>query len=751
MRRALYKTVILLTAIGIALPMYAQTPKKPFPQAVNFTGCIKPNAGQDAMNTAIKSLYDNYKASYLKTSPNGYYVESKGVGPNGGTAITVSEQHGYGMLIFALMAGYDSNAKTCYDGMFKFYKTHFSHDNTNCMSWCVQPGEDIKKDSASATDGDFDIAYSLLLAHEQWGSDGAINYLREAGKMILNGIRETNIHWGTNIIGLGDWDESRDSSRTSDWMAGHLRLFAGVTGITGFTEVADNIYNLYTLFSNAFSPSTGLVSDFTDSVIPKPLQYKGEANSIYYNFNACRVPWRFAVDYAHYQTTGAKTACTKMITWLKGATSNNPSNIAEGYKLDGTALAGGPNACFVGPFGAACIVDAAHQSYLNATWNVMTTTLGADVYQKSINLLSMLLISGNWWKPNGEPMPAPDTTGAIIDNFNNEYGDTPRMNRCGAAYGKAKFNDVTKGGGLWFIYGDGYGTGGGKSKILKDSGGVAVDTSQSGDLISGGILKAFLNTAYTGLPVADERYAGIGCLFMGSDSSVYWDLSKMTGLSIRLRGKTSTLVPADPGSGRIRVMLLTEDVVKCYPKPEDAYGFFGFNIMLKGKDQWQWITIDTAFLKTVDNTIAGWGEAGEGKLLKWAATGNKKVNGIVFEVLKGGENAHLEVDKIVINGGTYKTFFNFDEPVAGIALQSQSLQNKSLRITQNMNGRSVTIQYKPALTNANNISVFNVKGRRIAAIANQNSLTVDGLSSGVYFVHLFAGDRVAKTKFTVTQ
>ena len=58
--------------------------------------------------------------------------------------------------------------------------------------------------TSSATDGDMDIAYSLLLADKQWGSDGEIDYLKQ-GKKVIDAIMERNfkriIH--IKIRGLG--------------------------------------------------------------------------------------------------------------------------------------------------------------------------------------------------------------------------------------------------------------------------------------------------------------------------------------------------------------------------------------------------------------------------------------------------------------------------------------------------------------------------------------------------------------------
>lgn len=756
MRLSKCKALITLITIGLVVPLLAQTPKKPFPQAVNFTGCIKPSLTQDAMNTAVKSLYDSYKTSWLKTSPNGRYVESKGVGSGGGnTAITVSEQHGYGMIIFALMAGYDANAKQYFDDMFKFYKKHFSHDNTTLMSWCVQPNEDTTKDSASATDGDLDIAYSLLLAHEQWGSDGAINYLKEARKIILNGIRETNIHWIKKIIGLGDWDDSRDSSRSSDWIGDHLRIFSKVTGETGFTEVADNIYVLWKAFSNTYSATTGLVSDFTVGVPPAPLFYSDEANSKKYSFNACRVPWRFATDYAHYQAPGAKEALTKIMGWFKSNVA--VSSIGEGYELNGTCFDNAGNACFVGPLAAGCIVmDNSYQQYLTDLWNRAVSLKGNNSYEVGVNLLSLLLVSGNWWKPVGEDMPAPDTTGAIIDNFENDVNnDSPRMTHLGAVYGLKTFNDVSKGGGLWYFYTDKFSsTDPGKSDISKDSGGAALDTSQVADLVSGGTLKAFMKTSYTGSIPTDARYAGIGCLFMGTDSSKFFDLSKLTGLSIRLKGKTSTMGASNPGTGMVRVMLNTEDVVKCYPSAAEAWGYFGYNITLKGKDQFRWITIDTSLLKTVDNSAAGYGEDGngKGKMLKWCVSGKQKVNGIVFEVRKGGDNLDIEIDKIVLNGGTCRDFFGFDDTVKILAGSHNRLNLHFIRILPDKTGKGLAISYCAQPKKGVSISVFDIKGKQIASVKKDMLLLENAqLSSGVYFVRLTADNETYNTKFNYTK
>jgi endo-1,4-beta-D-glucanase Y len=50
-------------------------------------------------------------------------------------AETVSEAHGYGMILAVLMAGYDDKAKEYFDGMYWYYKAHPSEITPYLMAW----------------------------------------------------------------------------------------------------------------------------------------------------------------------------------------------------------------------------------------------------------------------------------------------------------------------------------------------------------------------------------------------------------------------------------------------------------------------------------------------------------------------------------------------------------------------------------------------------------------------------------------
>ncbi len=379
--------------------------RKPFPQELDFAGCIKPSVGQSTMNSKVTALFTYYKNSYLseaRNTPNGYYIAATGNGGGGSTASTISEAHGYGMMIFALMAGYDDDAQKIFNGMYAFAKDHPSERTKYNMSWVVDKNESTTASSA-ATDGDMDIAYALLLAHTQWGSNGSVNYLQEAKDRINLGIKKTMMGPNSHRIYLGDWQYTEYNTRSSDWMAGHLRAYAEATGNSYFDDAADTVYSLVQSITDNYSPNTGLMPDFITGTTPRPDPEgggTGEKDADKYAFNACRFPWRIAADYAHYGKPEAKEAAQNIISWLKSSTGGSTWSIKSAYTLDGSSyLYNYQDIVFMAPFTAGAIVDSSNQSYLNSLWGIIADNREDNEYAVGLNLLSMLLISGNWWPP----------------------------------------------------------------------------------------------------------------------------------------------------------------------------------------------------------------------------------------------------------------------------------------------------------------------------------------------------------------
>ncbi|MBU2711848.1 glycosyl hydrolase family 8 [Zooshikella harenae] len=381
--------------------------KHPYPQQHNFQKLTKPSQHQqDVLNQQVKSYFEQWQKSYIKASNGntpggGYYVAMKGTGGDG-NEITTSEAHGYGMLILVLMADATNSTQDKFDGMYNMYDKHRSKGNSHLMSWVIDESESPNKDSNSATDGDLDIAYALLLADKQWGSTGKVNYLKEAKRIIQQGILKSNLNSQSKRLMLGDWDTNQWSTRSSDWMIGHLRAFYQATKDDSWNQAVDTIFKVSTQIQQNHSQSTGLMPDFIvgESAKPAPPDFlEGETDDDF-SWNACRFPLRVAVDAVHHNQDASRDLLKPIIQWITNATDSNPSSIMAGYTLDGTPLVGYSSMAFTAPMiaAAAAIGDTQYQSFVNKGWDIMRKTKDS-YYSDTINLLAMLFISGNWWTP----------------------------------------------------------------------------------------------------------------------------------------------------------------------------------------------------------------------------------------------------------------------------------------------------------------------------------------------------------------
>jgi endo-1,4-beta-D-glucanase Y len=368
-------------------------------------GTIRPTGVQAELDAAVAGFYDQWKAKYLIANCGGQVIRTGG-GTGAGNAMTVSEGHGYGMLITAIMAGHDARAQELFDGLYKVFRAQPSNINRQLMAWAI--GSDCKaiQPANSATDGDLDIAFALLLANRQWGSAGAIDYAGEARKVIAAiGASEMNATTGLPL--LGDW--ARQSvlawaTRPSDFMLDHFRAFGALTGSGGWMNTVDKIYALTDTLQVKFSPDTGLLPDFvTDTQTSAPRPPNGEIlesdNDDDYGWNSCRVPWRLGTDWVVSGDDRARLALQRMNGWIKTTTGGDPGKIIDGYRLDGGALGQGDSAAFIAPFGVAALVDAGHQAWLDAIWRWLVGHGSEGYYADSIKLISLIVMSGNWWSP----------------------------------------------------------------------------------------------------------------------------------------------------------------------------------------------------------------------------------------------------------------------------------------------------------------------------------------------------------------
>ncbi|MBN9385366.1 MAG: hypothetical protein J0H74_31705 [Chitinophagaceae bacterium] len=384
---------------------------RPFPQHVAYKeGCILPNhISRQQMDDSVRSFYKAWKQRYIRKGCNigEFYVWFEG--PYTHNKQCVSEGQGYGMIITALMAGADTTARTTYNGLYHYYKNHPSKTDPYLMAW-AQKKDCRNIDGSSATDGDMDIAYSLLLADAQWGSKDGINY-REEGRRMVDAILQKEINKKTFSILLSNSSEhdSKDyfDMRTSDFMPAHFRSFRSVSGDADWNKVIDNNYTLFKYLQAAYSPDAGLFPDFINKVgtqvKPARPRYLESRYDGAYNYNACRIPWRIATDFIVNGDPRSADIVGKINRWIRSTTKGNPDNISAGYSLGGEDLKDRyyEALCFIGPFAVAAMIGKDNQPWLNKLWDYMVNfrLTGFDYYDNSIKMINMIILSGNYWTP----------------------------------------------------------------------------------------------------------------------------------------------------------------------------------------------------------------------------------------------------------------------------------------------------------------------------------------------------------------
>jgi endoglucanase len=381
-----------------------------FPQHVKYaTGVILPShIPQEQADDSVRSFYNNWKERYINDDAGSgqYYIWTE---HSAGKNICVSEGQGYGMMITALMAGYDTAAQKIYNGLFRYYKLHPSKPNSVLMGW-AQNSSFKNIDATSAADGDMDIAYSLLLANAQWGNKGSVHYYDEA-LLLVAAIMKEEINPTTHAVLLSNAIEpdSKDyfDMRSSDFMPAHFKVFRNIGKDGAWDKTIDANYTLFNFLQKKYSNEAGLFPDFIQHInrspVPARPMYLESRYDGYYNYNACRVPWRIATDYIVNGDRRSKQIIDKINTWIRGTTQGNPDNISAGYTLEGDDLKkrNFEAMSFIASFAVAAMVDKKNQEWLNKLWDYIIgfNIDQYDYYDNSIKMLELIILSGNYWSP----------------------------------------------------------------------------------------------------------------------------------------------------------------------------------------------------------------------------------------------------------------------------------------------------------------------------------------------------------------
>ncbi len=212
---------------------------------------------------------------------------------------------------------------------------------------------------------------------------------------------------------LGDWSDpagmpyNQYTPRTSDFMLDHFRSFARFTGNAAWGTVVARSQAVVNELQASHSAETGLLPDFvvpasgTDHTPrPAPAGFLEGPNDGRYYYNACRTPWRLGADGLLSGDATSLAQARRMAAWSRDSTGGDPRRIRAGYRLDGAPVSGSEyfTTAFAAPLAVAAMTDPSLQAWLDDLYEAVREH-PEDYYEDCLALLSLLVLSGNYWAP----------------------------------------------------------------------------------------------------------------------------------------------------------------------------------------------------------------------------------------------------------------------------------------------------------------------------------------------------------------
>jgi hypothetical protein len=395
----------------------------PFPQNRQMSACTYPVAYD---NNDVMAAYTKWKADLVTSNGAGGFqrvqrTSTDGVNANTPLNSTVSEGIGYGLLIAVYMGDH-----TLFDNLWKYEQLHL--DPNGLMNWSIDSSGNttssggMQLGGGAATDADEDIAWALVMADKQWGSAGAVNYATAALKQI-QAIWNHEVY-SSKLAGPGDsWGPTNlfNDVNVSYFAPAYYRVFKQID--TDSTHAWDAVTQ--TVFDTIFCDKSGMTfcnvlnttnKNTTNGLVPGWATNTGAMSSAgpyYYQYDACRTPFRIGVDWCLNSATaaGAATAINPARAQAYVALTSSffsgigVANIVDGYNMDGTVnssahqISQGQSAAFIGPAAVGAMNSASNQSFVNSAYAAVKTNnllVGGAYYEESWTVMSLLMLTGNF-------------------------------------------------------------------------------------------------------------------------------------------------------------------------------------------------------------------------------------------------------------------------------------------------------------------------------------------------------------------
>jgi endo-1,4-beta-D-glucanase Y len=370
-------------SVGIVMndpTTYAQNSagaKYPYPQGHATAHCTFPNYNTDT----VAKAYTNWKTKFFQ---GGRVIRPENSND------TVSEGIAYGMLIGVYM-----NDKPMFDALWTYAQSKL--DGNGLMDW-HQDSSGNKVGGGGATDADEDMAYSLLMAGAQWG--GTYN---ASAVTLINAIWDKEVEGGSNVLKPGDNFGGSSQTNPSYFAPSYYRAFAKATPAHNWAAVIESSYTILTAASGA----NGLVPNWVSSTGAGVNGPGNDANGPYYGYDACRTPFRIALDFCESGEPRAKTYLDKLVTFMNTAGGARLAALKDGYTAAGANPPGtlgdyGAGMAFYAPVGVAAM-SGGHDNVLSGVYSSLAINTGNassasfTYFHGSWGVLSLLAMSGNHW------------------------------------------------------------------------------------------------------------------------------------------------------------------------------------------------------------------------------------------------------------------------------------------------------------------------------------------------------------------
>lgn len=458
-----------------------------------------PQFTQENVEADVQKLFEQWRSRYLKEAnfdnpegKKGKYAAYTGNGvamPESMKPVTNSECHGWGMLILAHMESTVNNTKSDFDDMVDYYLQWKTDDHIlnwqqataledttfNQISWILDvrdsDNDGDKEEYVAAEgdplsvnkgylyttpsmwdsnwekrcyggyggspEGDFDIAYSLLIADKQWGSEGKHNYKAIAADLIETIKKHyiASLGYSSHVLSATYLQEGNEpdysspiywTTKSSYLFLNHFKAFEEFTGDTIWSKAASRAKDLLEV---QYNTPKGLFSDYYvynkdngEWSVPTGLVEEKEDDGAY-SWNSCTTPLRAYLSLTYDENRSDQSGITyksvkKYCRFVKN--QGGPKDLYTGYTIDGNILnyqdsdgewikaTDKANISFAAPaFMASLYADDYTESEIEQNYNYImddkNLTQGTDEYiaylGESVRLLSMISYSGNWINP----------------------------------------------------------------------------------------------------------------------------------------------------------------------------------------------------------------------------------------------------------------------------------------------------------------------------------------------------------------